>query len=108
MPRPERFTDATRRRRVCAQLKENPPDWWAAPPLEEEEDESHHALLIRTHLQIRAGHSLTSNLALLLRQAKWEWQEYLHRGDVNSDPPLPNLGGVRPTPREMRATITSD
>jgi hypothetical protein len=109
MPRPEKFTEAVRRRRQRERLQEDDPDWKAPRPAPPEpidgslkEAEGDAAELIRNFLRVRASPALATKLAGLLADAEWEWHA---RRDIQPDPSLPVLGDIQPTPGEMRAII---
>jgi hypothetical protein len=121
MPRPEKFTEAVRRRRQRERLQQNNPDWevpkpvpldWEAPrpvppptnPIDGslKEAEGDAADLIRDFLHVRASLALATELAGLLLNAEWEWHA---RRDIQPDPSLPVLGDIQPTLGEMRAMI---
>jgi hypothetical protein len=121
MPRPEKFTEAVRRRRQRERLQQDNPDWeaprpapldWEAPrpmppatkPIDGslKEAEGDAADLIRDFLYVRASPALATELAGLLLNAEWEWHA---RRDIQPDPSLPVLGDIQPTPDEMRAMI---
>jgi hypothetical protein len=114
MPRADKFTEATRRRRLLKRLHESDPGW--APPrlarncpepsgetaFPFEEAKGDRADLIRNFLRVRASPALARELAGLLADAEWEWHA---RRDIQPEPLLPVLGGIQPTPGEMRAII---
>jgi len=112
--RPEKFTEAARRRRQLSVLRRNDPDWESPRPAQSsakrsgeavfpfEEAEGDLADLIRNFLRVRGSDALATELAGLLANAEWEWSA---RRDRQPDPSLPILGDIQPTPGQMRATI---
>ncbi len=107
MPRPDKFTEEVRRRKLRRRPKAGDDENLEALPgktplLPFEDERGDHAHRLRAHLGIRASHDLASELGWLLKNIEHEW--HLRR-DHQADPSLPNLGGVQPTADQMRVTI---
>lgn len=97
MPRPERFNEKTRRRRLFKRRQQAARDEALSSGegrrLPFEQKPGDHALLFETYLRIIPNNDLVRELAWLLVNTEAEWQR--QRGIVE----------VRPTPGEMNAIV---